>query len=336
MSTTPERQPRLKEAKSYNEILNDVPQSVAFARMEAENSGMADTPESKFVLTYLFAARNLLRPVLSQEHIHRDLLQPIGGHGYNPQRNIDEIGQAIANEISTHTTDMNNYWIRTEENAVWKPGSAREQAFDTADRFIFIDPMDETNAIAEGKRYQTTGIAVYTRSGDLLTLGVISLVDDGIIFFPTNEDDNGTYMFPSDSVRPYASPDHEKIRFATLKRRMHMLKDLPIVQHGVWAMDSIGGFAVCAMASGSVDVILDQTKGNPWFEYILWGPAAEKAGFIVSDPDGKPIDTAAIVRRAIEKNPDDSFRIPFVISRNEAIHRNALSLLKKENSASEQ
>jgi len=329
MTPHAERLPALKESPSLQTILTDIPHAVDLARIEAESSELAHSPEGLFVLTYLLAARNVIKPVLTQSYIHQHLLQPTGGHSYNPQRTIDEIGIAIADYISKLPTDMHNFWIRTEENPVWSPGKPGEGFFEEADRFVFIDPIDETSAIPKGKRLQTSGIGIYNRDGELQGLGVISLVDDGIIFYAKNDSET-VYTYP-----PQRAPEQQSdapIRFATLTRRMHALNNLPIAsQGGEWTMDTVGGYGVCAMLNGTVDAMLDPVKGNPWFEYILWGPAAEKAGFVVTDPDGEPIDTASIVKYAIAKNPDDSYRIKFVISNNPETHKRILRLLTPSN-----
>lgn len=327
MTAQQERSPALKPLKTPEEILSELPHAVELAKIEAETSGLTKTPEGKYVLSFLLSARNLLRPILTDTHIHRDLMTQIGGQGYNPQRNIDELGILIANYLNQQTTDIPNMWIRSEEHARWEPVNPAGGLWDDAERFVFLDPVDETGAIPKGKRYQAAGVAIYKKSGELCSLGVVSLVDDGMIFIDTPDHVTAyaNTSFDRDGSEPAAD---RPIRVATLSRRMHALRNTPILKHtGAWIMDSIGGYAVLSLLNNSIDTIIDPIKGNPWYEYVLWGPAAEAVGMTVTDPNGNPIDYTRIVRDVIAKNPDDAYRIPFVMSKTPEIHARVLASL---------
>ena len=120
------------------------------------------------------------------------------------------------------------------------------------------------------------------------------------------------------------------MRVATLTRRMYNLRSLPIfTQGGKWDMDCTSGFAVLGLQEGAIDTIIDPIKGNPWYEVAIWASAAKALGYPVTDWDNNPIDISAIVRHVIDIHEDDSYRIPFVISRTPEIHSNVLSLLRE-------
>lgn len=326
-----EVRPHIRKENSLAALLARVPEAISFANVEMEAAREANTPEGKYTLTYLLATRNLLRPLMGDLHaIHPDLLRPTGGYEYNPERSIDEVGTAVALTLGKQTTTMPRFWLRTEESPRWERMSHDEAPLEEGDRFAIIDPLDESSGIALGNRVQSTGIAIYNKQGDLLTIGIISLVDDSMMF--AERVDGHLRIIPTTSDSPQEPQPNEPLRVATLTRRMHELKDLPIftTNQGEWTLPSIGGYAVMAMANGEIDTIIDPVKGNPWIEYCLWGPAAESLGLVVTDPQGRPIDRAAIMRDAIKKDLISASRVRFVMSRTPEIHKRVLPLLKPQ------
>ena len=317
------------EPTSFEGIVRRIPDAVEMAKMEAKSSRLAHTPEGEYALTYLLAARNLMRPVLNDMRaIGSDLLTPTGGWEYNPQRMIDEIGTSIALHIARQTTNIPNLWMRVEEHAKWTPTRPNEGMWEECNRFAIIDPLDMTASIPRGDRVQTTGIAIYDRQGAVQAVGIMSLVDDGMLFMDEidGKESNVTKGAGADKKLEEAAP----LRVATLTRRMHALRDLPLFtsQHGVWVQDCVSGYALLSLLNKTVDTIVDPVKGNPWYEFLIWGAAAKAAGVPISDPSGKPIDISGIARFAIQKNPDENYRIQFVISKTPEIHQRVLSLLK--------
>lgn len=315
-------------ASTLRDILSRVPSIIDRASYDVEQSGVAKTPEGKFALTYLIATREALKPALDTiTSTSSDLLDSIGGDAHNPERTIDVVGANIATELTSLTQNLPNIWIRTEESAEWTNPAHDCSDISEGQYFAIIDPLDETNALAKGLRLQTTAIAVYNKEGNLLTIGIMSLVDDKMMFF--EHPNTLIHSSEQDPVQPKSEENSAPFRIATMTRRMHALRDLPLFQYGAtWAQDSFGGYSLLSMGHGEIDVMLDPIKGNPWLEYVLWGPAAEKLGFIVTDPQGNPIDTQAIMRTAITSNLDAAHRIPFVVSRTPQIHTRVLSLLK--------
>jgi len=325
-----EQAPRLKEPASFQSLIHDVPEAISFAKIEAESAGMAKTPEGQYVLTYLFSARNLLRPVLTQAHIHRDLMQQTGGYDYNPTRNIDDIGTAIVLTLAKDSPDLTNTWIHTEESGNWIPGRTDNGFWEDADRFAVVDSLDMTSSIALGDRVQTTGMAIYTKNGDLLSAGIISLVDDQYIFV---EKSNGGYAVHSTAQTDTdkTDADFHALRYAAKTRRMYTLNTTPLVQNGhTRVLDCDSGYAVLQLHKGTVDTVIDHVKGNPWYEIVIWIRTAQALGYPVTDMHGNSVDIAAVVRRAISHNESDTYRIPFVVSRTPEIHERVLKLLNTE------
>lgn len=318
------------ERTTFEGIIRQIPDAIQMAKLEAESSQMATTPEGKFAATYLLAARNLLKPVLSDlQTIGPDFLLPIGGAEYNPERSIDEIGTIIAEQLAAQTHDIPDLWIRSEESARWQNTGEDGQSVQDGNRFAIIDPLDMTSSIQKKDRVQTTGIAVYDREGTIKSVGIASLVDQGFVFL---ENDNGVIrQFPAHNEHT-AEPAPSPLRVATLTRRMHQIRQLPLFTegHAIWSLDCTSGFSILKLLEGQIDTVLDPFKGNPWYETVIWVQAAQQLGLTVSDKNGNPVDLSAAVRRMIQRHEGDSFRIPFVVSRNPAIHKQALSLLRPQ------
>ncbi len=314
------------ESMTYEGILRRIPDAVSFARVEAESTNLARTPEGDFALTYLLANRNLLKPVLADlSTVSPDLLQPIGGAPHNPERTIDGIGSAIALVLSQKSDKIPGLFMRTEESADWESLSPNPVPIDEGERFAIIDPLDMTSAIMRGNRVQTTGIAIYDRQGDLKTLGIMSLVDDGFIFI---ENVDGELFIYTPPMRSHATAE-QPLRVAAKTRRMYTLKDSPLLTSHDWTLDCDSGYATLALTQGNIDTIVDPYKGSPWYEVVIWAKAAQILGYPVTDKDGNTIDFTKIMRRVIARHEGDTYRIPFVISRSPEIHTDVLKLLRQ-------
>lgn len=331
MVANTERIPVLKEPKSFRALMREVPDAIGFATLEAEQAGLAASAEGKFILTYLLASRNLLKPVLTDAHIHNDLMTQTGGSTHNPSRNIDAVGSAIAMAMAKNDTTIPNLWFHTEESSDWAPARPDSGFFEEAQRFAVVDPMDMTSAIARGDRVQSTGMAIYDNNGELLALGMMSLVDDKFIFI--DHDGKGETVIHSNTGKRredvHDVPEH--IRFAAKTRRMYILKELPINQNGnFWSLDCDSGYAVLSLHNGLVDTIIDHVKGNPWDEVVIWIKAAQELGYTVTDVDGNPVDISKVMRHVIRQHEGDSYRVPFIVSKNNEIHTHVLNLLQKQ------
>gem|GEM_PF-667560 len=325
------------EPLDYEGVLTRIPEAVSFAKIEAETAGLAKTPEGKFVLTYLLANRNLLQPILSDlSKISPDLLQPIGGFSYNPERSIDNIGSAVALYITQKTEEIPHLFMRTEESARWESVGDIDQPIEAGERFAVIDPLDMTHGIVNNNRVQTTGVAIYDRQGDVRAVGIISLVDDKFIFV---ENDNGTLHSYPESPATSDTDSHvdtDTIRMATLTRRMQYFQDIPFLSNGgTRTMDAgISGYPILAIHHNMLDTVIDHVKGSAWYELVIWARAAQALGFPVSDKDGNPIDIPSVMRRVITHHEGDNYRIPVIISRTPEIHQRVLSLLKPQDAHS--
>jgi len=94
------------------------------------------------------------------------------------------------------------------------------------------------------------------------------------------------------------------------------------------SLPSFEGYALLAMIRGQVDVMLDPFKGQPWYEACLWGGVAQKAGFCVTNLEGKDLDISQIIKfaRAGESQP----RVPIVISNHPRLHEQVLKALTNQ------
>lgn len=320
-----------QEFVTFEGITKKIPDAVRMAQLEVESTGMATTPEGKFAATYLLATRNLLTPVLDDlQAIGPDFLLPTGGQEYNPERSIDEIGSITAEYLASMTTDLPNFFLRTEESAQWQDMGGSGRPPEHGERFAVIDPLDMTSSIQKKDRVQTSGVAIFDKDGNTKAVGITSLVDDGFVFIENRE---GTlHIFPDTYLTPHEhTPDEHPLRVATMTRRMHHIRQLPLFtkEHAQWAMDCTSGFSVLGLLRGDVDTVIDAYKGNPWYEVVIWVNAAQHLGFSVSDRAGMPIDVAGSVRRMIARHEGDSFRIPFIMSRTQDIHNMVLPLIQR-------
>lgn len=326
---TVEYTPQLKEPKDFQTLISEVPEAISFAKIEAESSKMAKTPEGTFVLTYLLAARNLLRPVLTEAHLHRDLLQQTGGYDYNPTRNIDDVGTAIAFTLAKDTQEPPNLWIHTEEDGLWRPAHTNNGFWEDATRFAVLDSLDMTSSISHGDRVQTTGMSIYTKEGNLLSTGIMSLVDDQFIF--VDKSINGFSIHSNIEPSPEATDMYRPIRYAAKTRRMYTLNNTPIVQYGhSRTLDCDSGYAVLELHKGAIDTIIDHVRGNPWYEVAIWVRVAQAMGYPVTDASGNPIDISKVIQRTIQHDETGAYRIPFVISRTPEIHEKILGMLQSD------
>lgn len=333
MTTTIERIAELKQPATFESVLRQIPDAIKFAKLEAETSNMATTPEGKFTISYLLAAQKVLKPILTDALVGRDLLVATGGPPHNPQRTIDDIGTIISSALAQDMEELPHLWIWTKEHGRWDPAQPANGFWENGNRFAVVDPLDMTSAILKGDRLQTTGLAIYDKTGELKTLGMVSLVDDGFLFMEKYGD---TFrIFPPEVTQPGTTQPAEHntesgpLRVAAKTRRMYVLKDLPIMKDGnMWVMDCDSGYAVLGLTRGTIDTVIDPIKGQPWYEFVIWHRAAQELGLPVTDPDGNTIDTAAIVRKAITDNPGEVLRIPFVMSRTPEIHQRVLPLLQ--------
>jgi len=328
MTARAERQPALREPKSFTSILAEIPDAISFAKLETETSDMAKTPEGKFVLTYLLAARTVLRPTLAESHVHNDLLKQTGGYDYNPTRNIDEVGTSIAATLAKEAKDIPNMWMHTEECADWMPTRSENGFWEDAETFAVVDPMDMTSSIPRGKRVQTTGVAIYSRDGSLRTVGIMSLVDEQFVFIENVDGVTSVHSNKTDK-REDRSINDRPIRYAAKVRRMFDMKDTPLTsKKNVWSMDCDSGYATLGLHNEKIDTAVDHIKGNPWYEVVIWLRAAQALDMTVSDKDGNPIDLSAVMRRVIKRHEGDTYRVPFVMSRTPEIHKRVLSQLQ--------
>lgn len=324
--------PTHREANTLQSLISRVPEAISFAKLETEASRETKTPEGKFALTYLLATRNILRPAFFDlTKINDDLMRSVGGPEYNPERTVDEIGVAVANNLIQQTTDIPKFWIRIEESGKWQ--NATDNApISEGERFAVIDPLDMTSSILKNSRTQTTGIAIYDKAGKLMSAGIMSLVDDGFIFVEKQGD---TYNVFPDTLRAKQTetPYDPKlpIRVSTLTRRMHALKDAPLFKdnHAEWQMDCTSGYAILQLIQGNLDAVVDPFKGNPWYENVIWYALAQTIGYPVTDKNGKPLDFAAIMQSITKQEISNGHRIPAVVSRSPEIHARVLSLLAK-------
>ncbi len=305
-----------------------VPETVAFAQTEQRDIDIAATPEGRFVLTYLLASRDLLKPALRDlTNISPDLLVAKGGRPHNPERNIDAVGTEIAHELIRTGETMPNAWMRTEESTDWQPLGSGQSKPDQGERFIVLDPMDMTSAIPRLNRVQTTGIAVYGRDGDLRSLGIMSLVDDDFLFVEA-DGTGGLRVYPPARVIPESAPENP-LRVAAKVRRINGLKQLPLLtEGGIWVMDCDSGYATLGLRRGTVDTVIDHVRGSVWYEVVLWVRAAQALGLPVSDANGNPIDITDVMKKMIARHEGDTYRVPFVMSRTPQIHERVLRELR--------
>jgi hypothetical protein len=77
--------------------------------------------------------------------------------------------------------------------------------------------------------------------------------------------------------------------------------------------------------------MIDPLKGQPWYEAIMWGVIAEKAGLTVTDEAGNKIMFNEIITRAYT-NPDQP-RMKLVISAEPQIHQKIINTLKVRENA---
>lgn len=284
------------------------------------------TPEGKFVLDFLLTTGNLLKSSGS------GLDHKIGGVAENPHRAVDLVGGEIADQFVKELLKENFDYAGTEmyieERADWEafPKGAIPLSGKSA-RMILIDPCDETSS----PWYRSVGISIFDKEGNFLAGGVASLQDEVAVFIEGDRVDfvgfdghKNSLKNPYEKISSPGLPEHLKI--ATLQRRLDNEKAWEIFREfspkGLSLIQTFGGYGLVRMLMSEVDLMIDVTKGQPWYEAAQWGVLAEKLGFSVQYDSSKIPNAKYIIS---EPTPS---RIPLVISRNKEIHTKVLKSLK--------
>lgn len=299
----------------------------------AFESGIAQTEWGKIALWYALSLAQILRPDLRRPTslTHSGVLEETGGPRHNPTRAIDTVGGNLMRQIMAQVRQPALVYI--EEQRRW---IAFHREVPGEEVRITVDPLDETGPIKVGLRVQTAAATITDQDGEFLSAAVTSLVDEELVLIEDNQLyhlsfneqalSGGMPVLQRLPQTPRERRDLQKARIATLPRRMELLQGTPLFA-GRFAPDlpTFGGYALLAMIRGDIDIMLDPFKGQPWYEAVHWGNMAERAGFIVSHPDGARIDFPGILRTAIRGQ--DPGRVRMVITTHQELHDQVLPAL---------
>lgn len=307
------------------------PPALEQAAVLAEQSKLVQTPAGKLCLTYVLAATTVLRRLVNHPDITTSpLYQSAGGESYNPHLTIDAIGGGLIDVLVPLQSQTINLYVEERNNWQRSPATG-------ADWSVVVDPLDETNAMSDHLRVQSTAITVADRDGRLLAGGVGSLVDPWILL--TEGEQHQLVFYKEVNAQhakadlwgfPLALPEPRKdqqLRLATLPRRVAQLR-----QSGLLAPNedpklmTFGGYGLLALLKGEIDAMLDPGKGQLWYEAYLWGQMAQEVGLPVSTPDGNPLDFAAILARS---QAGVTPRVPLIISAKAEVHRQLIAKLQE-------
>ncbi len=319
------------EALTPEAVASLCPPALEQAAVLAEQSKLVQTPAGELCFTYVLAATTVLRRLVNHPDIATSsLCQSAGGESYNPHLTIDAIGAALIDVLVPLQSQTINLYV--EERKSWQKSPAPG-----ADWSVVVDPLDETKAIPDHLRVQSTAITVAGSDGRLLAGGVGSLVDPWILFSESGQhhlvfykEVNAQHAKADLWDFPLALPEPRKdqqLRLATLPRRVAQLR-----QSGLLAPNedpklmTFGGYGLLALIKGEIDAMLDPGKGQLWYEAYLWGQMAQEVGLPVSAPDGNLLNFAAILERS---QAGVTPRVPLVISASGEVHRQIIARLQE-------
>lgn len=137
-----------------------------------DRTALATTDEGKCVLQFCFATARLLRPILRNPVARKNLAVEVGGGAaYNPHYQIDLLPGALAEITWKHSTGNDRTLLYLEERGFMTLGRTRKE------RYVIIDPLDESSAVGTGLRVQVSGAVVCDERGEFLAGGIASLQD---------------------------------------------------------------------------------------------------------------------------------------------------------------
>lgn len=294
-------------------------------------SNLAQTPEGKAVLISCVSAASALRTMLRDPEITSSLIGEVpGGEAYNPYYLVDFLPDAIARQIWETSPMSPHTSLHMEEIGLVNLGNRRK------DRVVYTDGMDGSKNIDQGMRDQVFGMVVCNQRGEFITGGIASLVHNSIMFIESGETpyllnyDESRSSLRTAIISPKISYQNRQLRYMTLRRRVNNLESTIFFEkHHYPNLTTLGGYAVLMLAEGREDVIVD-TKGQLPYEAIIWFNMAREYGFIVTYPDGKPIDLPRIAIQYIRNH--DMGRVPVVICRTAEIKQQVIPLFQRRSS----
>ena len=308
------------------------------SRMLTEKSSHPMSPAGQLALRCAIAQATLLRPVLSQSDIAESpLLHPIEKSEGNPPAVIDIAGGELIRAVVTSSVEDTGQIarIRIEEMKKWEDITPTHQVrSDQGDHLLLIDPIDETDGITSGNRAQTIGVLVAGPDGSFSAASVASLVpgDRRVLVVDGTTVHRLFYNERSHSIRTAdlttQSPwkEGDRLRIATLPRRLDTLKQTPLFQEYGDRIDiqpTFGGFALMDMImpmGKQTHVMLDLKKGQPWYEPWAWiaQQSANQTGLIVRGKHGNTLPFEHVFQFIYEKG--GNARIPQVICLNPEVY----------------
>lgn len=311
---------------SLEELRLSFPKAISWAKELSERENLK-TPEGKFALTFLLATGSLLKAA------GVNLDRNIGGRGDNPEKEIDLVGGEIADhlirEFISQSFDYAGTEMYIEERKKWEvfPKSITALAGKNA-RLILIDPCDETSS----PNYRSVGVSIFDKDGKFISGGVAGVRDEIAVFIEGERVNfvgfEGGKNSLKDPLSLKAAPGvPSSLGVATLQRRMEGEEAWKLLDrvspNGLVLTQTFGGFGLIKMLKGEIDLMIDASKGQPWYEAGQWGVLAERLGFSVEYDLGRIPNAAHILTK---KTPE---RIPVVISRNSHIHERVLQALNR-------
>lgn len=317
---------RYKDIEYIDRVLEET-------RAFAYESGIAQTEWGQAALWYATTQATILRPDLRGPTPlrHSGMLEKTGGPDHNPTRAIDTVGSTVMQRIMGSISTPALVYI--EEEKRWLPFNRGSPGIPVS---ITVDPLDETGPIRIGLRVQATAVTFADRFGEFIAGTIASLVDDELVLIEDGrvmtmrfyETSRGSTRRSTIEPLARAAPEFrsvENARIATLPRRMHELQRLPMFRDREY-LPTFGGYGLLEMIRGNIDIMLDPFKGQPWYEAVHWGPMAERAGLVVSDPLGMGIDFSNILSRAM--HAEEVGRVKMVISAHPLLHEQVLQGLR--------
>ncbi|NES16564.1 MULTISPECIES: inositol monophosphatase family protein [Micromonospora] len=195
-------------------------------------------------------------------------------------------------------------------------------------RIVVCDPYCNTTLTFHGVRESAVAVYEYNLAGDFLSGAIADIQIPRVVWATTRERTRVTALNGSTRPSPASCSkipqlDQAFLVVSLLKRRRRQNPPLKLLS-GPKLLSTIDGAIVAArIAVGEVDGFVDHQFGQPSYETLAY-ELVVRAGGVVTDPAGAPIDFGAIVRGL---GRGEVGRHRFVASANPSLHSDVLAHL---------
>jgi fructose-1,6-bisphosphatase/inositol monophosphatase family enzyme len=212
--------------------------------------------------------------------------------------------------------------VYSEERGLVKLGDDR--------RMLVCDPYCNTSLTFRGFRECAVAAYEYSLQGDFVSGALADLQINRIL--QTDTEGATRVVYPpklgiADATRcsDVRNVEDAFIAISLLKQKRRALLPLSVFQKAGLVTTVDGAITAARIALGEIDGFIDHAIGQPSYEALAY-EVVRRAGGVVSDVDGNPIDFS-LIASGLAKGV--VHRHPMVVAANEQLHQEMLTLLQQ-------